>query len=218
MPRGGEWLLESHSAFKSAPAYSFRNASVPKDRGRKIPGPGEYPLLSSEKDKHKRMPSYTMAGSRRGKEYTLGSGPGAYSPSDPNHVSPQVLFSAAQRLAKLKGNGVPGPGSYAVPSTLGGRGITFKSKPQSRPRTALPGPGQHTPLHGVVSHIASCPSISFGGASKGTGRPSTAPPGPGTYDLETPLPKKGITIKGKYPLPEPEVTPGPQDAGRCFRG
>eukprot|EP00438_Fugacium_kawagutii_P033519 Skav222494 [mRNA] locus=scaffold1835:453666:474268:- [translate_table: standard] len=95
-----------------------------KDKPSKQPGPGEYPQVKSEKDKFGKTPSWSIGGaSKGGKDWAPMPGPGAYTPSNPDFVSPKWGFTNDNRLKPNKMSKTPGPGQYELKSTLQGPGF-----------------------------------------------------------------------------------------------
>lgn len=161
--------LNASSGFKSPPKYSFTHSPVlGKDKPSKQPGPGEYPQMKSEKDKFGKTPSWSIGGATRGgKDWAPMPGPGAYTPSNPDFVSPKWGFTNDNRLKPNKRSTTPGPGQYELKSTLQGRDVSICSKPESKGLTGtLPGPGAFTPSWSTTSNYGSAPSIGFGASNK----------------------------------------------------
>ncbi|CAK9115275.1 unnamed protein product [Durusdinium trenchii] len=181
--------LNATSPFKSPPKYSFTHSPVlGKDKPSKQPGPGEYPQVKAEKDKWKKTPSWSIGASTRGgKDWAPMPGPGAYTPSNPDFVSPKWGFTNDNRLKPNKRSTTPGPGQYELKSTLQGRDVSICSKPESKGLTGtLPGPGAFTPSWTTTSNYGSAPSIGFGASNRAKMVVSKTP-GPGQYEIPTTL-------------------------------
>lgn len=210
--------LNASSGFKSPPKYSFTHSPVlGKDKPSKQPGPGEYPQVKSEKDKFGKTPSWSIGGATRGgKDWAPMPGPGAYTPSNPDFVSPKWGFTNDNRLKPNKRSTTPGPGQYELKSTLQGRDVSICSKPESKGLTGtLPGPGAFTPSWSTTSNYGSAPSIGFGASNRAKMVVSKTP-GPGQYEIPTTLignvtmkSPSAYSIKGRWPgKDKAATTPG----------
>ncbi|CAJ1354488.1 unnamed protein product [Effrenium voratum] len=226
---GDQLNLNAASSFKSPPKYSFTHSPVlSKDKASKQPGPGEYPLVKSEKDKFGKTPSWSIgaAGRSDGKAWAAMPGPGAYTPADPSLVSPKWGFTNDNRLKPNKRSTTPGPGQYELKTTLQGKDVSICSKPEGKSLTALPGPGAFTPSYASTSNYGSAPAVGFGAANRGK-MVSSKTPGPGQYEIPTTLignvtmkSPSAYSIKGKWPhmgSSKSATTPGPAPAGTTFK-
>mmetsp|Transcript_133621 Transcript_133621/g.188822 ORF Transcript_133621/g.188822 Transcript_133621/m.188822 type:complete len:225 (+) Transcript_133621:61-735(+) len=223
---GEQINLNAASTFRSPPKYSFTHSPVlSKDKPSKDPGPGQYPQVKSEKDKHTKTPSWSIgAGCRDGKQWAAMPGPGQYSPANPAFVSPKWAFTASDRLKEMKRSRTPGPGQYELKSTLQGKDVSICSKPDGKGLTApLPGPGAFTPSWAGTSNYGSAPSIGFGASNRAKMVVSKTP-GPGQYEIPTTLIGNvtmkspcAYSIKGRYGQAKPDVNPGPGHAGTTFK-
>mmetsp|Transcript_52544 Transcript_52544/g.122221 ORF Transcript_52544/g.122221 Transcript_52544/m.122221 type:complete len:224 (+) Transcript_52544:136-807(+) len=219
------WAYGSHSNWKSSPKFSFTSAPAAKDKKHGVPGPGQYPLVATDKDKFTRSSSWSMgAATREGKGLGAMPGPGAYTPQNPAFVTPKWGFGAEGRLRERKLSVTPGPGAYETRSKgLGGVEASICSKPDGVRRSHTPGPGSYKPSYDPCSNMSSAPKVSFGCSSRSDLMMSKTP-GPGAYEHLTSLggnvamrtPAK-FSIKGRYNPPATDITPGPSNNGTQFK-
>lgn len=216
--------LNASSGFKNSPKYSFTSAVTVPDKKKHMPGPGQYDVRGSDKEKFARCPSWTIGGSMKdGKEWSAMPGPGAYTPANPAFTSPKYLFTTDSRLKLRQVPVTPGPGAYEVRGKLEGTAPSICSKPESKQRATTPGPGQYKPSYDLCSDMQSSPKLSFGAANR-RDLALNKTPGPGAYEHLTSLggnctmrtPAK-YSIKGRYSQPSPFITPGPIGAGTTFK-
>lgn len=217
--------LNAASSYKNSPKYSFTSAVSTVDKKKHMPGPGQYDVRGSDKEKFARCPSWTIGGSCKDSGRELGAmpGPGAYSPANPAFTSPKYLFTTDSRLKVREMPLTPGPGQYEVRGKPEGSSPSICSKPESKMRATTPGPGQYKVSYEALSYIESSPKVSFG-ASNRRDLALNKTPGPGSYEHLTSLggnctmrtPAK-YSIKGRYNPPQPFITPGPIGAGTTFK-
>uniref|UniRef100_A0A7S4Q8E9 Outer dense fiber protein 3 n=1 Tax=Alexandrium monilatum TaxID=311494 RepID=A0A7S4Q8E9_9DINO len=223
---GEVWNYASHSSFKTSPKYSFTSAPGASDKKHGVPGPGQYGMTATDKDKFGRSASWTMGASTRdgGKGWGSLPGPGAYTPSNTSQISPKWGFGAEGRLRERKVSSTPGPGAYETRSKgLGGLEMSISSKPDGARRAHTPGPGSYKPTTDPCSHMPSAPRVSFGGSTRSDLMMSKTP-GPGAYEHLTSLggnvamrTTAKYSIKGRYKQPSADITPGPCNTGTQFR-
>eukprot|EP00930_Biecheleria_cincta_P046807 TRINITY_DN3233_c0_g1_i1.p1 TRINITY_DN3233_c0_g1~~TRINITY_DN3233_c0_g1_i1.p1 ORF type:complete len:224 (-),score=21.21 TRINITY_DN3233_c0_g1_i1:62-733(-) len=222
---GDQVNLQASSAFRASPKYSFTNSNtVMPDKPSKMPGPGQYQLVDTQKDKFRRSASYTIGGSAgEGKAWGAMPGPGAYSPANPAFASPKWAFSCDSRLKSLKRSTTPGPGAYDIKSTLEGRDTSICSKPERRILAQTPGPGAYNASYKSCSNFESSSSFGFGASDRQKMSVSKTP-GPGKYEIPTTLVGNvtmktpcAYSIKGRYDPPKADQTPGPISAGTTFK-
>mmetsp|Transcript_41729 Transcript_41729/g.88915 ORF Transcript_41729/g.88915 Transcript_41729/m.88915 type:complete len:224 (+) Transcript_41729:191-862(+) len=219
----GEVNLNSSSIYRSSPKYSFTSTGSLGQKKKDAPGPGQYGMgISCDKDKFRKEASWSMSGSaKEGKALFAPPGPGTYAPNKIDEM-PKWVFSGESRLREIKRSATPGPGTYAIPTRLGGKEVSLSGKPEGNTRTGGPGPGQYKPSHDPCSHMRSSPKISFGGSSR-SDLVGSKTPGPGTYDSPTALcgnilttiPPK-FSMKGRYNQPKGDQTPGPGSGATTF--
>lgn len=219
------WSYTSHSNFKSSPKFSFTSAIPFKDKTHGLPGPGQYGLTATEKDKFRRSASWSIGASKRDDNKSWGQlpGPGAYTPSDPSSITPKCSFGASNRLKEKRIPPSPGPGAYDIKSRLGGAQVSIVSKQDHIRPSRTPGPGQYKPSYSTVSNMGHGGQVTFAGSSRPDLKPSKTP-GPGEYPMPSCLganifmkQEPRIAIAGRYKLPDPFVTPGPMGAGTQFK-
>lgn len=222
--------LNAQSSYKNPPKYSFAGRPEAKDKKKGMPGPGQYPQTSTEKDKFGASAKWGFGGTQRddGRIWANYPGPGHYKAGmDPRYQTPQRWsFGSEPRLhaPKKKAQG-PGPGHYDVRGNLeGGQSSSIASRPEGKAMlNKTPGPGQYKADSGYAATTQSTPSISFGGGTRGE-LVFSKTPGPGQYELPTTLcgnmqckiPPK-YSIKGRYSNPGSDKTPGPPAAATTFK-
>lgn len=223
--------LNAQSSYKNPPKYSFAGRPEAKDKKKGMPGPGQYPQVSTEKDKFGASAKWGFGGTQRddGRIWANYPGPGHYKAGvDPRYQTPQKWsFGSEPRLhAPKKKNQGPGPGYYEVRGNMeGGQSSSIASRPESKAMVSkTPGPGQYKADAGFLLTSQSSPSISFGGGTRGELTVSKTP-GPGHYELPTTLcgniytkiPPK-YSIKSRHPgAGTSDKTPGPPAAGTTFK-
>ena len=156
------------------------------------PGPGSY---NADRYKKKNPPSYTLKGAvsddpiMREKKST--PAPGIYNPKDDfvKKQTPNISFGPRppkppKSDAKKDG---PGPGSYALPSTLNSSkgAVMVGSRSESRiPRQESPGPGAYS--NGLSStFLKTNKNILIVGKPKNTDKAKVVnSPGPGAYEID----------------------------------
>lgn len=156
-------------------------------------GPGQY--------KHPTTlggPKFSMGAGEKGtklnKNSLMNPAPGTYDVSShldkPN--GPGVRFGSSERDKIKKAEG-PGPGDYALPSTLGGKGVTIQGKIPTKVEDRAPGPGAYGDVKDPSKKHGG--SVSFGQGGKSSGPKVDDNPGPGMYKVD--LPYKGGAVFGK---------------------
>eukprot|EP00441_Pelagodinium_beii_P045691 CAMPEP_0197623090 /NCGR_PEP_ID=MMETSP1338-20131121/3164_1 /TAXON_ID=43686 ORGANISM="Pelagodinium beii, Strain RCC1491" /NCGR_SAMPLE_ID=MMETSP1338 /ASSEMBLY_ACC=CAM_ASM_000754 /LENGTH=267 /DNA_ID=CAMNT_0043192941 /DNA_START=90 /DNA_END=891 /DNA_ORIENTATION=+ len=214
---GDQVNLAASSSFRNTPKYSFTSSAVTgKVKVKNVPGPGQYALTNSEKDKYAKSPSYSIGGgSKDGKAWGAMPGPGAYTPANPAFTSPKWPFSTDSRLKTGRASSTPGPGNYDLKTTLAGKDTSIASKPEFRLRSTTPGPGAYNANFSSCSSFESAPKVGFGNSNRGKLAPSKTP-GPGNYEIPTTLIGNitmktpcAYSIKGRYEPPKADQTPGP---------
>jgi hypothetical protein len=214
------WFQTAFSNCKTAPKHKFpRGPQLAHVRKKDVPGPGQYHPASTEKDKFRRSSSWAIGTSQRdtGSGWFHPPGPGAYTPKGDGKTPPKWVFGSEKKLHELSKPQVPAPGEYEVRPGLISKPVsmTFKNFPRER-HVPTPGPNDYKIKAGAagLSHMGSTPKMVFGSSSRSELLLSRTP-GPGAYELPTSLcgnvqtktPAK-YSIKGKYPLPGQEGTPG----------
>lgn len=170
-------------------------------------GPGQYQLPSTLSG-----PKFSMGAGEKGtklnKDALLNPPPGTYT-IDANagkHHSPGIVFGKDKR-DHLKGDSLPGPGNYQMPSTLDSRGITIQGKHEEKIKERAPGPGAYEAKEDPRKTHGG--GVKFGHDSKGKGARDTGAPGPGQYKIDQPYdkgPKFGKDLRDK---PIKSDMPGP---------
>eukprot|EP00933_Yihiella_yeosuensis_P006244 TRINITY_DN110944_c0_g1_i1.p1 TRINITY_DN110944_c0_g1~~TRINITY_DN110944_c0_g1_i1.p1 ORF type:complete len:220 (+),score=35.35 TRINITY_DN110944_c0_g1_i1:73-732(+) len=213
--------LASTSAFRNTPKYSFTSSGALKPLGKdNRPGPGQYPLVSTEKDKHACKPKWSIGGAAKGdsKASSAMPGPGAYTPAELSNQSPKWLFTTDSRLKAMKKSAGPGPGQYEVRGNMEGLSPSVTGKPDIKAmRSTTPGPGAYKPSYSPCSNYRSAPCIGFAASNRKDIAGASKMPGPGAYELVSSLGGRSYSIKGRYAMPSKEQTPGPIGAGTTFK-
>lgn len=204
------------------------------------PAPGSYSLPEpSRTGRFREHNSYSFgAGSSR---FGLDPDPGKHAPAPgeygiPKHPANDICktratgFQLTRRGSAVRViNEDPGPGSYEVKSTLGGRGITAKGKLPSyyKPTAALPGPGAYDRAKNCcITQERSAPKVGFGTATRKdyVEAHCTRTPGPGAYVETNPFgwnaKKFAMSHRNRAPINfNAYISPGPgsyDGDGTCF--
>jgi hypothetical protein len=154
-------------------------------------GPGQYTLPSSLSG-----PKYSMGAGEKGmkfnKDAMLNPPPGAYT-VDANAGKGNIhgVAFGKDKRDKTKADNLPGPGNYALPSTLKTQGITIEGRHEIKEKERAPGPGAYN--QGIDPSKIHGGSVSFGRGAKSSGPNKSADPGPGTY-YKLDDPKGGFTF------------------------
>jgi len=221
---GSAPLITTLSNVRSSPKWSMRGRFETKVR-HTAPGPGTYPIVTVDKTtKYTTPPSFAFGSSDRSAKFGHAApGPGAYTPFDPNAVTPKFGFGSATRDS---GSGTrartPGPGTYEPMKGNDGPRFTAAGRRNNNSQAPpFPGPGAYKP--NVDAAYECGPKWGFGSSVRNTLSTSNSAPGPGTYPL-------GTTIGGAPHIPsaprysmkprrdqtKPSTTPGPGAHGGAF--
>lgn len=214
--------LNAQSSFKNTPKFSFSGRPEMKDKKKGMPGPGQYALTNTEKDKFSVSPKFGFGGGVRddGRVWAQYPGPGQYKPGfDPRYnTPPRFGFGSEPRLHETKKMQAPGPGHYDIRGNLEGLTSSIASRPEGRPGgNGNPGPGQYKIDSGHALATASSPCISFGASSRAALVLSKTP-GPGSYQpqaVNNKTPPK-YSIAGRYNPAAMDITPGPSASASTF--
>jgi hypothetical protein len=111
----------------------------------RAPGPGQY----HSPNKRNEGPSYSISGHRTDdpimKEKQKIPPPDSYNPDDSyvRQKAPTITFGSKPKDTKLEQN--PGPGAYALKTTLAGPSIYIGEKHQAKSKELSPGPAAYNP-------------------------------------------------------------------------
>merc|ERR1712129_519876 len=204
------------SSVRRSPKWSF-NSKPASPRMRQTPGPGDYQgnvHLNTISSKGHGNPNSGFGGTTpRELPKPVAPGPGAYSPSDPTHVSTKHGFGTSPRRdLKAKKTQNPGPGTYIHKEPMGCEGPQFTVTPrrQGPHRSNIPGPGSYEARSCAAKEAV--PKYGFGTSPRSVRTRSTSP-GPGAYDVNaksrnaSPKPTMGCRLEA----PRVAMLPGPGD-------
>lgn len=170
-------------------------------------GPGQYQMPSTISG-----PKYSMGAGEKGTKLNKDSlnnpAPGTYT-VDANagkSSAPGVLFGKGER-DKLKPDNLPGPGNYALPSTLENRGITIQGRHDEKIKDKAPGPGTYDDKPNPMKTHGG--GIKFGHDTKSTVIKDSGAPGPGQYLIKLPYDKGPKIGKDLRDRPQKSEMPGP---------
>lgn len=127
-------------------------------------GPGQYQLPSTLTG-----PKFSMGtgekGTKLNKDALLNPPPGSYSLD--SHAEKHGISFGKDTRDKSKGDGLPGPGAYAVPSTLDNKGISIQGKTEMKIPNLSPGPGAYNSKEDLLKGTGG--TVSFGKEPKNSG-------------------------------------------------
>ena len=167
-------------------------------------GPGQYTIPSTNTG-----PKFSMGAGEKGfkvsKDASLGPSPGSYDVSGKHHPG-GVVFGTDKRDHSRKDD-MPGPGNYAIPSTITQKGISIQGRHDIKEKEKAPGPGAYeNPNDPSKTHGG---KVSFGTGAKSSVLKDSGAPGPGQYLIKMPYdkgPKIGQDLRDK---PQKSDMPGP---------
>jgi hypothetical protein len=140
-------------------------------------GPGQYQLQSTLKG-----PQYSMGvgekGTKLNKDSLTNPPPGTYTvdPKTGKSSAPGVVFGKDLR-DRSKADNMPGPGNYALPSTITNKGITIEGRHEIKEKDRAPGPGTYD--QNLNSSQIRGGNVVFSHGSKSSGLKPSNDPGPG---------------------------------------
>lgn len=177
--------------------------------GQSSPGPAAYTFSYRTNS-----PAYSLGRDRHSKQkIMIGPSPTEY---DPNYgltrpSSPYWKMNRGSRNTSMAKRGMPEPGSYNVPTTIGkGPKIAFHGRLGKEKVSTIPGPGAYDPNPKAIQERYPKIVLSTGPRTEKDFSTRRDIPGPGTYPLKSTLtgPKFGFGI-GKKGEQRNDDTPGP---------
>lgn len=185
MPGPGQYTVND-ILFRDPKAASLKGR--PKTTKEELrPGPGHYKSSSINNS-----PAYSMGIKTKLKELTErgNPGPGGYNPeyTKVKQSPPGVAFGSPSK-ATMKGDNMPGPGQYALRTTVGTEGPSYgiRGRHEHHPAERAPGPGNYNPKDDLVRH--GTPGTVMGSGTRDGFGIKGEVPGPGNYDLNHSLNK-----------------------------
>lgn len=150
------------------------------------PGPGHYISKSLHSS-----PAYSMGLKTKIKELISkdNPGPGGYNPDYKNvkQSAPGVAFGSPSKSASKGDSAIPGPGQYALKTTVGTEGPAYgiRGRQESKIENKAPGPGNYNPKDEYTRH--GTPGTVIGKGKRDEIATKREAPGPGNYELNSSL-------------------------------